>query len=947
MPFSRGRARSRPFASFLSASFVSGALLGILVASGFAGSNQAGTSSERVRMRFDANWRFFRDASDEGSSPRGPFAWQWKLADLTTLDIKELPPGLLDGKWEPTQLGVNTLNGNRDRFGWYRTELGNDPDGAEKRLEFDSVDDNAVIFLNGKRLHRHDGFGMPFRVPVREAWRASGPNTLVVLIENTAAGGGINGGVDLVLPRVETIPDQMRREHDDSDWRVVHLPHDYVVEGTFTPHGDVSHGSLPKSVGYYRKTFVPPASMRGKSVWIDFDGIYRNAAIYLNGEKLGDHPSGYIGVRYDFSKRLRWGEPNVLAVRVDPRRNEGWWYEGGGIYRHVWLNAANPVHVAPDGVFARAADVSARSAKVMVTTEVKNDSDVPAAYAVRSRIVDPKGKVVATITTNGEAQASAVTETTGSVALASPKLWDLGQPQMYKVETTVSVGNRVVDRMTTAFGVRDIRWDKDKGFFLNGRAVKLQGTCNHQDHAGVGVAMPDGLQEWRIKKLLEMGSNAYRASHNPTSPEFIELCDRLGMLVLNETRHLGDTTLAKSPSGTKADDLTELRTLVRRDRNHPSVIGWALYNEENLQGTDEGAAIFQKMRAVVDALDGTRIVTGANNYGFQAGIQKVADVYGYNYSIGEYDKGRRAFPNQVLFASETSSAVSTRGEYANDPVKGYVSAYDVNHPEWGMTAEGAWKVVAERDWMAGAFVWTGFDYKGEPTPYGWPCINSHFGIIDIAGFPKDNFYYYQAWWKSTPIVHLLPHWNWEGKEGQPIRVWAHSNADRVDLLLNGKSLGGKAMPRLGHLEWDVPYAPGTLEAVGYRGNTVIARDKVETAGAPVAIRLKTDRKRILADHEDLTIIEVQVVDAKGRVVPIASNRIEFEVSGAANVGGVGNGDPSDHDPDKASTRKAFHGLCMVLVQSNGKKGGITLRATSPGLKGANMTLQAAGGVVSK
>ncbi|MGV3615738.1 MAG: beta-galactosidase GalA [Fimbriimonas sp.] len=909
---------------------------------------QAGPSP-RERIRFDANWRFLRDTEGPVQSPRGPFAWQWKPADAQNLNVDSLPTDLTAGDWKATQLGENVLNGNRQRFAWYRTELGNDVSGAEKVLEFESVDDNAVVFLNGKRLYRHVGFGTPFKVPVREAWQAGGPNTLVVLVENTAAGGGINGGVELVLPRAEVVPDSMRRVFDDSKWRTVHLPHDYVVEGTFDPRGDVSHGTLPKPLGFYRKTFVPPLSMRGKSVWIDFDGIYRNAAIYLNGEKLGDHSSGYIGVRYDLSKRLDYGRPNVIAIRVDPRRNEGWWYEGGGIYRHVWLNVASPVHVAPDGTFARAKVQlgSAPSAEVRVTTTLRNEEPSPANVTVRWQLIDPGGKVVSRPALTVTVPANGTSDIENLIPVASAQLWDLATPRLYKIATTVTRGGQTLDTQTTRFGIRDIKWDKDRGFLLNGRVVKLQGTCNHQDHAGVGVAMPDGLQEWRIRKLLEMGSNAYRCSHNPTSPEFMDLCDELGMLVLDETRHLGDSTLAKSPAGTTADDLGELKALILRDRNHPSVIAWCLYNEENLQGTPQGAEIFRKMTAVADRLDGTRLTTGANNYGFNSGIQLTAELYGYNYNIGEYDRGRARFPNQILFGSETASAVSTRGIYANDPVKGYVSAYDVNHPSWGATAEAAWKPIAERPWLAGGFVWTGFDYKGEPTPYGWPCINSHFGIIDIAGFPKDSYYYYQAWWKKAPIVHLLPHWNWSGKEGQPIRVWAHSNADRVELRLNGKSLGTKEMPRLSHLEWDVPYEPGTLEAIGYRGNAIIARDKVETAGAPAAIRLKTDRRKILADHEDLTIVQVEILDAKGRIVPTASNLVQFSVEGAATIGGVGNGDPSDHDPDKADRRKAFNGLCMALVQSNGKKGRITFRATSAGLKGASMTLSADGGIVSQ
>ena len=433
--------------------------------------------------------------------------------------------------------------------------------------------------------------------------------------------------------------------------------------------------------------------------------------------------------------------------------------------------------------------------------------------------------------------------------------------------------------------------------------VKLKGTCNHQDHAGVGIALPDGLMEWRVKTLLGMGSNAYRTSHNPVAPELLDACDRLGMLVLDETRHLGDTTLPKTPKGTTADGLAELRTQILRDRNHPSVIAWSLYNEEPLQGTPEGAAIFTKMRAVANALDGTRISTGATNFGYEEGIIDVTRLFGFNYNVGQYDPIHKRKPDLPLFGSETASALSTRGIYANDPVRGYVSAYDVNAPSWGSTAEAAWKAIGERPFMAGAFVWTGFDYKGEPTPYEWPCINSHFGILDIAGFPKDSYWYYRSWWGDAPVVHLLPHWNWPDKTGTSIPVWAYSNADRVELFLNGKSLGAKDVPKLGHVEWSVPYAPGVLEARGTKGGKPFASERVETTGAPAALRLVADDRKILADGEDVAVVRVEVVDAKGRVVPTASNDVRFAVAGAATIGGVGNGDPSDHDPDKADHRK--------------------------------------------
>ncbi len=885
--------------------------------------------SPRERVRFDSDWRFFRAPIPTGESRLGPFKWEWKLANVDTLDVPALPADLESGSWIPTRLGINVLQPRQ--YGWFRTDLGGDPKGAEKLLDFESVDEDASVFLNGKHIGTHVGFGTEFEMPVRTAWRAGGPNNLVVLVKNIAQTGGIPGGVNLVLPETDAIPREAARGFDDSKWRVVHLPHDYVIEGDFDPSGDNSHGSLPKPIGIYRKTFIPPESMRGKKVWIDFDGVYRNADVYLNGVKLGHQNSGYAGFRIDLSNRLDFGLPNVIAVRVDPRKNEGWWYEGGGIYRHVWLNAANTLRIAPDGIFTRA-DVEGVTARVRVKVSLANESGASQVVTVRSRILDPKGRLVGTTESKDVVVGSGDVDT--SLTVPNPQLWDLDRPNLYRVETTVFADGKAVDKDTATFGIRSIRWDKDRGFFLNGRPVKLQGTSNHQDHAGVGIALPDALFDWRIARLKEMGCNAYRTAHNPVARELLDACDRLGMLVLDETRHFGDSNSSKSPGGTRADDLTDLRYQIKHDRNHPCVIAWSLYNEEPLQGTKEGAAIFEKMRAVVDALDGTRLCTGATNYGFGEGIIDVTQLFGINYAVAQYDSIRARHPDLPLLGSETGSAVATRGIYANDRAKGYVSAYDVNKASFGYTAEVAWKAVAARPWMAGGFVWTGFDYKGEPTPYGWPCVNSAFGIIDIAGFPKDTFWYYKAWWSGKPVVHLLPHWNWSSG---PIKVWAHSNADSVELFLNGKSLGSQNVPRLGHVEWDVPYVPGVLEARGTWSGKVAATDRIETTGPPAGLRLKTNRSRLAADGEDVAVVQVEVVDSKGTLVPTAANDIQFEIEGAGRNGGVGNGDPSDHDPDKAGHRRSFNGLCMTLVQSNGRQGRIVLRATSPGLKGANLT----------
>ncbi|HEY5039566.1 MAG TPA: glycoside hydrolase family 2 TIM barrel-domain containing protein, partial [bacterium] len=512
---------------------------------------------------------------------------------------------------------------------------------------------------------------------------------------------------------------------------------------------------------------------------------------------------------------------------------------------------------------------------------------------------------------------------------SKPILWSLENPNLYTWVTRIEKAGKPVDQVETSFGVRSLRFDKDKGFFLNGKPVKIKGTCNHQDFAGVGTALSDRLFTYRVERLKEMGSNAYRCSHNPTAPELLDACDKLGMLVMDENRRLGDSE----------EILSQVESMVLRDRNHPSVILWSLCNEEAIQGTKEGRRKGEAMKEVVKKYDKTRLVTAAMNYGWGGdGLSNVLELQGFNYAIDQYNQYRKSHPNVPLYGSETASTVSTRGIYVTDKLKGYVSAYDVNHTMWSLPAEAAWRPIADRPWMAGAFLWTGFDYRGEPTPYNWPCINSHFGILDMCGFPKDNFYYYQAWWGDKPILHLFPHWNWAGKEGQQIDVWCHTNYDQVQLFLNGTSQGVKETPKNGHLEWKVWYEPGVLTAKALKDGAVVAETKVETTDAPAEVKLEPYKTEMLADGEDVMPITVSISDDKSRLVPIADNEVTFTVEGAGEIAGVGNGDPSSHEPDKADKRKAFNGLCMVLVKANDKPGKIKVTAESKGLKEASVTL---------
>lgn len=718
---------------------------------------------------------------------------------------------------------------------------------------------------------------------------------------------------------------------DDSAWRVVDLPHDFVVEGAFDPAHNMDHGYLPHGVGWYRKSFDAPAEDLGKRIYLEFDGVFRNSTVWLNGHLLGTQPSGYISFRYDVTDVIDYGRANTVAVRVDARSFEGWWYEGGGIYRHVWLVKVNPLHVTPWGVFVvcLAAGDALDIWNVVIHTEVTNAADAEARCRIESLIVDEEGNAIARARSSRTIPANTATEVTQTVEVVNPKLWSVDAPHLHRVITTVSSGTTVTDRVENTFGFRSIRFDADKGFFLNGQPLKIKGTCNHQDHAGVGVALPDRLHEYRIERLKEMGSNAWRCAHNPPAPELLDACDRLGMLVMDETRRMDS-----SPQG-----LFELESMIRRDRNHPSVILWSLGNEEPIQASEIGGRIVTTLKRLAHRLDPTRPVTVAMNGAWGGPVTQVVDVQGCNYNLSLYDSFREENPHKPALASEHASTVCTRGIYTDDSQRGYVSAYGLNHPEWAHRAEDAWKSVAERDWMAGTFVWTGFDYRGEPTPYRWPCINSHFGILDTCGFPKDNFYYYQAWWSDRIVLHLLPHWNQPAPEGEMVDVWCHSNCDLVELIVNGVSHGVTPMPRNGHLEWKVPYAPGAIAAKGYTAGRQVAYVERRTTGEPARIALHPDREAIRADGQDVVIVNVSVRDANGLVVPTANRLIRFSLSGPGAILGVGNGDPSCHEPDKAAQRSTFNGWCQAIVQARREPGDIVITAEAEGLEGTQATLK--------
>jgi beta-galactosidase len=740
----------------------------------------------------------------------------------------------------------------------------------------------------------------------------------------------------------------VRPGFDDGAWRTVDLPHDWAVELPFVQAPFtfplMDHGFKPlgrvfpeTSIGWYRRHFAVPKSDEGRRFRIDFNGAFRDCHVWLNGILLGRHEGGYDPFGFDATDLVNCGGDNVLVVRVDATHNEGWFYEGAGLYRHVRLTKTAPVHIPVWGTYVTA-QVEGTAATLTIETEIANETAAPAKIGLKSAILDPSGKpageIIEAARAVGPFQTAVIRQ---SVRLSAPYLWTLEKPALYSLASTVLLDNRPTDIIRTRFGVRSIRFDKDKGFFLNGTRVQIQGVCNHQDHAGVGAALPDRLQFYRVAKLKEMGVNAYRTSHNPPTPELLDACDELGLLVMDETRLFSSSVGA----------LDQLRRMVRRDRNHPSIILWSIGNEEGVQAAPVGRRIAETMVRAIKALDTTRPTTYGSNSGAFEGINQAVDVRGFNYHLGEIDAYHAAHPDQPIFGSEIASTLTTRGEYADDKGRGYMASYDKSCPRWGELAREWMIFYAARPWLAGAFVWTGFDYRGEPTPYVWPCISSHFGILDTCGFPKDLFWYYKSWWTNEPVLHIFPHWNWKGREGQAIEVWAYSNMDEVRLTLNGKDLGTKKIPRLGRAEWSVPFEQGRLEAVGFRNGKEALREAVETTGPPARLTLTADRAAIAADGRDLSIVTIGVLDAKGRPMPIAADEVSFDLSGPGRIIGVGNGDPSSHEPDvflpsppaKAGgkavppqwKRRLFNGLAQVLVQAGRSAGTLTLRATAAGL----------------
>ncbi len=720
---------------------------------------------------------------------------------------------------------------------------------------------------------------------------------------------------------------------DDSKWRLLELPHDWAVELPFV-HDDAgtgdsqlrSHGCKPlgrrypeTSVGWYRREFEIPASDAGRRIWVEFDGVFRDALVFVNGSFMGRNNNGYVPFQFELTDFLTYGASNYIVLRVDASFGDGWFYEGAGIYRHVWLTKTDAVHLGKWESTVRSS-VNGKTAKLAFSTIVQNEADQPINAGPRWRVLDAGGAQVAVAESQMQYIPAWDSRTFSAVAtLSNPSLWSVDKPNLYTAEVTVESDGKVRDVDCLTFGIRTAVFDPDKGFFLNGKPLKLQGTCNHQDHAGVGSALPDKLQAFRLGVLREMGCNAVRTSHNMPTPEWVDACDRMGVMMLCETRQM-----SSSPEG-----MQQLETMVKRYRNSPSIVIWSIENEERqMQGpmAEQGARIGFSMVRLCHQLDPTRVVSAAVDGNNEQGVSNALDIIGFNYNLDQPDGFHKRHPKRQIFGSETSSAVSTRGEYRTDKLRNVVSGLD---GMWG-TPEDWWKFYGTREWAAGGFAWTGFDYRGEPSPYGWPSISSQFGIVDTCGFPKDYFFYYKAWWRNEPSLHLFPHWNWEGREGDEIPVWVYSNLDEVELFVNGNSRGIQKVPNLGHLEWKARYEPGAIEARGMKNGKVVLTEKRETTGPATSIRLTADRTEIDADGEDVAILRVEALDGQGRLVPTADNLVTFSVSGLGKLIGVGNGDPNCQESDKGSRRSLFNGLAQAVVQSSMTAGDIQVEAVARG-----------------
>lgn len=778
---------------------------------------------------------------------------------------------------------------------------------------------------------------------------------------------------------------------DDTGWRKLNLPHDWGVEGPFRQELPGETGKLPWwGVGWYRKSFVMPQSDAGKRLYLDVDGSMSYASVWVNGKFAGGWPYGYASWRVDLTPHLNAGSSNILAIRVDNPPDSSRWYPGGGIYRNVWLVKASPIHIAQYGAHVATPTVTRSAATTSVRVKVENHLAQAADLQLTTKFytLSNKGEKSAhPVATSAPASLQIAPGGSGTATLSGeilrPLLWSTKNPNRYVAVTEVEHLGKLVDALETPFGIRTIQFSAQDGFLLNGERLAINGVCNHHDLGALGAAINERALERQIELLQEMGCNAIRTSHNPPAPELLDLCDRMGMVVMAEAFDCWAEGKTKNDYHLLFPDWHEmdLRSFICRDRNHPSVILWSIGNEISEQGSPKGQKLAAELAAIVRAEDPTRPVTaGCNNVaaGYN-GFQKSLDVFGYNYKPGEYGKFRQANPDQAILGSETSSCVSSRGEYffpvSNDKLHGranfQVSSYDLYAPPWAFPPDREFRGLDEFPFVGGEFVWTGFDYLGEPTPYNAdatsllnftdpvernrfaqqlkglgkisvPSRSSYFGIIDLAGLKKDRFYLYQARWLPTRrMAHILPHWNWPERVGKLTPVHVYTAAEEAELFLNNTSLGRKKRGPLDYrLRWDnVIYHPGILRVVAYKNGNKWTESSVATAGPAAAVQLKADRSTIAADGRDLSFVTVSITDQGSQLVPRSHNKVTFAIDGPGEVVAVDNGDPTSFEPFQALERKAFNGLCLVIVRSSGEPGSITLKASSAGLAPAAIKIR--------
>lgn len=752
--------------------------------------------------------------------------------------------------------------------------------------------------------------------------------------------------------------------YDDSGWRSLDLPHDWSIEGPFAEENPAGAGggALPGGIGWYRKTFEVQSSVRGRLVFVEFNGVYRNGEVWINDEYLGKRPYGYSSFAYELTPYLRFGgADNVIAVRVDnSEQPNSRWYSGSGIYRHVRLVETDSVRIAHWGTYITTPEVTAAGARVRIRTTLRNASGRTRPITLRTVLYDADGTEVAAASSNGELPADSASEIAQELSVATPMLWSPDTPYLYRAEFRVECDGRLCDDDAADVGLRSFSFEPDRGFILNGARVEIRGVNLHHDLGALGAALNERALERQLEIMKAMGANAIRTSHNPPAPELLDLTDRMGFIVLDEA--FDGWRMAKTRFDYHLDwdewHARDIADMVRRDRNHPSIFIWSIGNEVREQGDSSGITIARELAAIVRGLDPTRpVAAGLDQLGNWNDVIRsgALDIIGYNYRSHLWAAFPDSFPGRVFVATEAASALNTRGYYEQpsdsiarygmgwvpgpDPNPDYrLSAYDNRAAAWGETHEEALRAIRAGDYLSGMFVWTGFDYLGEPTPYGWPARSSYFGIVDLAGLPKDAYWLYQSQWTDEPVLHVFPHWNWA--PGDTIDVWAYTNADAVELFLNGVSLGVRDnSDDVFHLMWRVPFESGVLRAVGRKDGREMAVDEVRTSGPAARVELVADRMAIVADGRDLAFVTVRIVDANGVLVPESDNEVRFRLEGNAGIAGVDNGDPISHAPFQADHVQAFYGQALVIVRAKARPGTLTLNATADGLESASMRIE--------